>query len=159
MQTVSALLIVKNEAQYIERALGSLLWCDEIVVVDAFSQDGTPLLCQDRSKPWADKIRFFQKEWMGFSAQRNYAIDHARCSWIFFLDGDEACSQELATRIRSLLESPDLTPAQFKVRRQEYFLKKPIHHGIWNPSYHIRFFPKERLRFVGEVHEGVESPY
>ncbi len=159
MQTVSALLIVKNEAKYIERALESLIWCDEIVVVDAFSQDETPLLCQDKSRAWAGKIRFLQKEWMGFSAQRNFAIDQARSSWIFFLDGDEACSPSLATKIRSLLDSPDLSPAQYKVRRQEYFLKKPIHHGIWNPSYHIRFFPKDRLRFVGEVHEGVESPF
>jgi glycosyltransferase involved in cell wall biosynthesis len=159
MQTVSGLLIVKNEAKFIERALTSLLWCDEIVVVDAFSQDETPLLCQDRTKPWAGKIRFLQKEWLGFSAQRNFAIDQSRSSWIFFLDGDESCSPELAVRIRGLLDSPELQPSQYKVRRQEFFLKKPIHHGIWNPSYHIRFFPKERLRFVGEVHEGVESPY
>jgi len=159
MRTVSGLLIVKNEAHYIERALLSLLWCDEIVVVDAFSQDQTPLICQDPARPWAKKIRFLQKEWQGFSTQRNFAIDQARSSWVFFLDGDEACSPELATRIRTLLESPDLQPAQYRVRRQEFFLKKPIHHGIWNPSFHVRFFFKERLRFVGAVHEGVDSPY
>jgi glycosyltransferase involved in cell wall biosynthesis len=159
MRTVSALLIVKNEAKYIERALESLLWCDEIVVVDAFSQDETPLFCKDHNRPWAGKIRFLQKEWQGFSAQRNFAIDQARSSWVFFLDGDETCSPELASKIRVLLDSPNLRLTQFKIRRQEFFLKKPIHHGIWNPSYHIRFFPKDRLRFVGDVHEGVESPF
>jgi len=159
MRSVSALLIVKNEAIFIERALLSLLWCDEIVVVDAFSQDDTPLICQDKSKPWAQKIRFLQREWAGFSEQRNFAISQARNPWVFFLDGDEACSTELATRLRNLLNSPESRPSQFKVRRQEFFLKKPIHHGIWNPSYHIRFFHKENLRFVGDVHEGIESPY
>ncbi len=156
MRSISALLIVKNEACYIERALLSLLWCDEIVVVDAFSTDETPAICGDPAKPWAKKIRFLQKEWMGFSAQRNFAISQARSPWVFFLDGDEACSPELAERIQSLLKSPDLTPGQYKVRRQEFFLKKPIHHGIWNPSYHVRLFYRDHLRFTGEVHEGVE---
>ncbi len=156
MRSVSALLIIKNEARYIERALSSLLWCDEILVVDAFSQDETRALCTDAGKPWSSKIRFMQKEWLGFSAQRNLAIEHAKNPWVFFLDGDESCSPELAQKIQSLLESPGLTPGQYKVRRQEFFLKKPIHHGIWNPSYHIRFFYRDHLRFTGEVHEGVE---
>ena len=159
MRAVSALLIVKNEAAYIERALRSLTWCDEILVVDSFSQDETPQICRDPAMPWASKIRFMQKEWLGFSAQRNFAIEHARHPWILFLDGDEACSPELEQSLKKLLAGPELTPGQYKIRRQEFFLKKPIHHGIWNPSYHIRFFYKERFRFVGEVHEGVESPY
>jgi len=159
MQPVSALLIVKNEAHFIERALESLLWCDEIVVVDACSTDATPTLCKDPSKPWASKILFFQKEWMGFSAQRNYAISQTTYPWIFFLDGDEACSPELASKLKQVLADPALTPAQYKIRRQEFFLKKPIHYGIWNPSYHFRFFYKDGFRFEGEVHEGAKSVY
>lgn len=159
MRLVSGLLIIKNEELYIERALRSLLWCDEILVIDSFSTDRTPEICQDPLAPWAKKIRFFQRTWPGFSEQRNFAIEHAKYEWLFFLDGDEACSPELTSRIQALLESEALTPAQYKVRRQEFFLKKPIHHGIWNPSYHIRFFYKEKLKFVGCVHEGVQSPY
>lgn len=159
MRPVTGLLIIKNEELYIERALRSLLWCDEILVVDSFSTDQTPLLVQSPTAPWAKKLRFLQKEWLGFSEQRNYAISQAKHPWIFFLDGDEACSPELEKKILSLLASPDLTPAQYKIRRQEFFLKKPIYHGIWNPSFHIRFFYKDQLRFTGEVHEGVKSPY
>jgi glycosyltransferase involved in cell wall biosynthesis len=159
MQAVSALLIVKNEAHFIERALQSLLWCDEIVVVDAFSSDATPSLCQDPTRPWASRLRFVQKEWMGFSAQRNFAIAQTKNPWVFFLDGDEACSPELAKKLQALLSDPTLTPAQYKIRRQEFFLKKPIHYGIWNPSFHFRFFFKEGFQFEGEVHEGPKSPY
>jgi glycosyltransferase involved in cell wall biosynthesis len=159
MRPITGLLIVKNEELFIERALTSLLWCDEILVVDSFSTDETPNICRDKSKPWASKIRFLEKEWLGFSAQRNFALSHARHSWVFFLDGDEECSPELAQSLQALLSDPDLTPAQYQVRRQEFFLKKPIHHGIWNPSYHIRFFYKEHLEFEGEVHEGVKSTY
>ncbi|MBC7396481.1 MAG: glycosyltransferase family 2 protein [Bdellovibrionales bacterium] len=159
MRPITAMLIVRNEESFIERALASVLWCDEIIVVDAFSHDCTPILCRDPQKPWAQKIKFFQQEWLGFSSQRNFAISKATHPWIFFLDADEACSPELATKIQALLSSHDLAPAQYKVRRQEFFLKKPIHHGIWNPSFHIRFFFKEGFQFTGAVHEGVKSDY
>ena len=158
-QPISGLLIVKNEAQFIERALSSLLWCDEIIVVDALSTDETPALCLNPTQPWNKKIKFIQKEWIGFSAQRNFAIDQATHDWIFFLDGDEACSGELSKEILNLLKDAALVPAQFKVRRQEFFLKKPIRYGIWNPSYSVRLFYKKSFRFIGEVHEGVSCPY
>lgn len=155
---ISAVLIVKNEAAFIERALHSLLWCDEIVVVDAYSDDATPILCKHAQAPWASKMKFIQKEWLGFSTQRNFAMSQTQNNWVFFLDGDEACSPELASAIRKTLNETDET-FQYKIRRQEFFLKKPIHYGIWNPSYHIRLFKKEGIEFVGNVHEGVKSNY
>src|SRR6185369_8970472 len=30
---------------------------------------------------------------------------------------------------------------------------KPIHHGIWNPSYQDRFFHRSGVKYVNEVHE------
>ncbi len=157
MVPVTGLLIVKNEQEFIERALNSLLWCDEILVIDSHSTDGTPGICTDPVRPWAPKMRFIQKEWSGFSSQRNFGIDQARHDWIFFLDGDEQCSPELSQKIGETLNSPGLRPGIYKVRRQEFFLGKPIHHGIWNPSYHERLFHKSGVRFVGEVHEGISG--
>ena len=156
MQPVSAVLIVKNEAAYLKATLQSLLWCDEIVVVDSFSTDSTPEICKQADAPWATKMNFIQHEWLGFSNQRNFAMKRAQHEWVFFLDGDETCSPELISSMKKRL-SENLTPAQYKVRRQEYFLKKPIHYGIWNPSYHFRFFPKSKVEFKGEVHEGLNS--
>jgi glycosyltransferase involved in cell wall biosynthesis len=157
MVPVTGLLIVKNEQEFIERALNSLLWCDEILVVDSYSTDETPRICMDANRPWASRIRFIQKEWMGFSAQRNFAVDQARHDWIFFLDGDEQCSVELAAKIRHTVTGSGQLRGVFKVRRQEFFIGKPIRHGIWNPSYHERLFHREGVRFIGEVHEGISG--
>jgi glycosyltransferase involved in cell wall biosynthesis len=156
MVRVSGLLIVKNEASFIEQALLSVLWCDEIVVVDAMSTDQTPEICLRVDAPWSSKIKFVQNEWIGFSAQRNVAIDLAKYEWVFFLDADERCSEALAIRLQEILKN-EPSPAVFKVRRQEYFLRKPIHYGIWNPSFHMRFFPKQGVKFFKTVHEGIES--
>jgi len=157
--SVSAVLIVRNEAAYIARALQSLIWCDEIVVVDAMSDDQTLEICKDPKAPWASKLNFIQQSWLGFSEQRNFAMSKATSKWIFFLDGDEACSPELAKRIQQLLaeNSKDDTSVQYKVHRQEFFLGKPIHYGIWNPSYHVRLFKNGEVRFSGDVHEGTIS--
>ena len=41
----------------------------------------------------------------------------------------------------------------YKVRRIEYFLGKPIHYGIWNPSYQDRFFHRAGVKYVNDIHE------
>lgn len=157
--TISAVLIVRNESAFIARALNSLLWCDEIVVVDSLSTDDTPQLCQDPKAPWASKIRFYQQEWLGFSGQRNLANSKAKFDWIFTIDGDEACSEELKNRILNIISEKNSHQKmiQYKIRNQEYFLGRPIHYGIWNPSYHVRLYPNGTLNFTGSVHEGIDS--
>lgn len=154
--SISAVLIVKNEAAYIAKALQSLLWCDEIVVIDSFSTDDTAKICKDPKAPWATKIKFSQQDWLGFSEQRNFAMEQATSKWIFFLDGDESCSLELSRRIQEILSDnkKDGPSIQYKIHRQEYFLGKPIYFGIWNPSFHVRLFKKGEVKFSGEVHEG-----
>ena len=157
--SISAVLIIKNEEEYISRALQSLSWCDEIIVVDSYSSDQTIKICNDPKAPWSSKIKTIQQEWLGFSEQRNFAIEKASSKWIFFLDGDEACTPELANRIQKLLSDhhQDQPSIQYRVHRQEFFLGKPIHYGIWNPSYHVRLFKKGDVKFAGTVHEGSVS--
>ena len=41
MQTVSAYILAYNEAEKLKAAAESVLWADEIVVVDYHSTDGT----------------------------------------------------------------------------------------------------------------------
>ena len=94
MTPVSALLIVKNEEAFIENTLNSLTWCDEIVVIDAQSTDRTQEICVNPQAPWAKKMQFITQPWLGFSAQRNIAMKHAKHEWVFFLDGDETGSPE-----------------------------------------------------------------
>jgi glycosyltransferase involved in cell wall biosynthesis len=151
---VSAVIITRNEEAKIGRCLDSLTWADEIVVVDAKSSDATPKICQDPSRAWSQKIKFFSRDWSGFRDQRNFSIAQAKNDWLLVVDADEACSQELATKIKTLLTDPKGPPhSAYKVRRIEYFLGKPIHFGIWNPSYQDRFFHRDGVQYANEVHE------
>jgi (heptosyl)LPS beta-1,4-glucosyltransferase len=151
---VTAAIITRNEERQIERCLTSLLWADEIIIVDAESTDRTAELCQRPGAPWAGKIRFLTRAWTGFRDQRTYAMEQSRNDWMLVVDADEQCSPELAKKILDLLAPPEGPAARaYKVRRIEYFLGKQIHYGIWNPSYQDRFFHRAGVRYVNDIHE------
>jgi len=152
--SISAVSICRNEEKKIERCLNSVTWADEILVIDAESSDKTQAICLDSNQPWANQIRLLSRAWTGFRDQRNYAIQTACHDWIFVIDADEACSPELAQKLRETLKTPTESLARaYKIRRIEYFLGKEIHYGIWNPSYQDRFFHRKGVTYVNEIHE------
>lgn len=154
MTPVSAVIITHNEEKYIARCLRSLAWADEILIIDAHSNDKTPDLCQELNQPWSDKVKFIQRKWSGFREQRNFALEQAKNDWVFVIDSDEECSPELADKINSFFSNGGTPPHRaYKVRRQEFFLQKPIHFGIWNPSYQDRFYHRAGVKYVNEIHE------
>jgi len=156
---ISAVIITRNEKARIGRCLESLVWADEILVVDGLSDDGTADVCLDPSAPWASRVRVVGHEWKGFRDQRNYAIREARHDWILAVDADEVCSPPLAMRLKKILSLPGGPPCKYyKVRRQEFFLGKPIHYGVWNPSYQDRFFHREGIEYVNDIHEYPRYP-
>jgi len=154
---VSAVLISANEERYIARVLASVGWCDEIVVVDARSEDRTKEIATDPTAPWASKLKWFEREWDGFRNQRNFALDRANSEWVLCIDADEECTPALRDRLEAILAEPSPHP-YWKVHRQEYFLGKPIRYGVWNPSYQDRFFRKDGVRFVNDIHEYAKFP-
>lgn len=83
--TVSACLIVKNEADVLDRCLSSIAdLVEEIIVVDTGSDDATKTV----AKMYTDKVYDFQ--WCDdFSAARNYAFSLCSCDFIYSADADE----------------------------------------------------------------------
>lgn len=151
---LSVAIITFNEEKYIARCLASLDWADEILVIDAESSDQTVEICKNPKSSWSSKIKVLSRKWSGFSDQRNYSIDSAKNDWILVVDADEMCTPELRDRIQKLLATPGGPPRKaYKVRRIEYFLGKPIYHGIWNPSYQDRFFNRQGVRYKNDIHE------
>jgi glycosyltransferase involved in cell wall biosynthesis len=151
---VTAAIISLNEEARIARCLRALTWVDEIVVVDGGSTDRTVEICEDPGTPWAGKIRVLTHPWQGFRVQRTYAMEQSKNDWILVVDSDEECSPELAAHLQELLAQPGGPPLKaYKVHRQEYFLGKPIYWGIWNPSYQDRFFNRQGVKYVNDIHE------
>ncbi|CAN5654515.1 glycosyltransferase family 2 protein [soil metagenome] len=155
MPGISVVIICKNEEKNIAACLGSVKWCDEIIVIDAFSTDKT----QDIVKKFTDKL--FQKEWAGFSEQRKFGLEKCTKDWIFALDADERCTHELKEEILKLIKDPAIKENGFFIPRKSFFLDTWIKHSGWYPGYQMRLFKRSKVkldnRIIHEKYE-VESP-
>src|SRR6266852_7792898 len=97
MQNISAYILAYNEAEKIADAVSSVLWADEIVVVDSGSSDRTIEIAQCLG------ARVVQIPFHGFGDLRNQAIAECRLEWIFSLDSDERCTADARDEILSIL--------------------------------------------------------
>ncbi|MGE0615974.1 MAG: glycosyltransferase family 2 protein [Bacteriovoracia bacterium] len=156
---LSALIITHNEEKNIARCLESLTWVEEILVIDGGSSDRTLAICRDPGAAWATKIRVIENPWPGFRVQRNLCLKEAKHDWVLVVDADERCTPALAHRLRELLSATG-GPAKpaYKVQRLEYFLGKHIRHGIWSPSYQDRFYNRQGIQYINDIHEYPNYP-
>jgi glycosyltransferase involved in cell wall biosynthesis len=97
---ISGAIICRNNQETVLRAISSFHGlCDEIIVVDTGSTDGT----LDRLKGL--NIKLYETNWeKDFSKARNYAIGKCSGDWILFLDSDEWIDSKGKVQIKSLIE-------------------------------------------------------
>jgi len=139
---VSGCVICKNNADKIARTLDSLGWCDEIVVVDSGSTDGTVGVCEGHG---SGKVRVIQSGWRGFNKQREYAASACRNAWVLMLDADEECGEELRGEILGLTEEARRGVGLFKMPRKNFVMKR--HVRVWGPDFQTRLVHRERVEW------------
>jgi glycosyltransferase involved in cell wall biosynthesis len=147
---ISACVTAGNEEEKIAACLASLEWCDEIVVVDSFSQDKTYDICKHYTS------RVYQHAWEGYIAQKNHIRSLAHYPWILFVDADEVVSEDLRDEIESEFERGPGDTAGYRFPRMVHYLGKWIRHGEWYPDIKLRLFLKDRGHSEGqEPHDRV----
>lgn len=148
---LSVIVITRNEERNIAACLQSVAWADEIIVVDANSTDQTvPIARQFTTK-------IYVKEWLGFAAAKNFALEQATNDWVLWLDADERVPVELAKEIQDIVQNSAISHKSFQVARRAYFLGKWIKHCGWYPGYVVRLFRRDAARFNNShVHEKLE---
>jgi glycosyltransferase involved in cell wall biosynthesis len=146
---LSIYMITYNNERTVEKALRSIQWADEIVVVDSFSVDRTVEICRQ----FTGKV--FQRKWPGHQDQYQYAADLTLHPWIMFVDADEEIPQELAEEIRRELSTEKQDLDGFIAYRRTYYLGRWIQHGGWVPDCEIRLYRREKGRWQGGLHAKV----
>jgi glycosyltransferase involved in cell wall biosynthesis len=148
--TLSLAMIVKNEAEHLEKCLSTARpHVDEIVVVDTGSTDGTQAIAQR----YADV--FEEIEWPdSFSVARNHSFDLASGDYIMWLDGDEhIADDEQWYGIRRVLREEDgIAGIQFMVRNlvpENQILEADCMHQVRLVKNH------PIIRFEGKVHNQI----
>lgn len=147
---VSAVLIVKNGEQHLDRVLSAIGFCDEILVLDSGSTDRTREICAEH------KVRVEQQPFLGFGPQRQRAVALAKHDWVLVIDADEVLDYEAATTIQ-VLDYADPTRA-WRIRRRTYIGSREISFGDWRWDHQVRLFNRTHARFNDQrIDEMVES--
>jgi len=149
---ITAYILAYNQAEKIEAAVASVLWADEVLVVDSFSTDGT------REFATALGARVVDVPFHGFGDLRNRALEHCTHDWIFSLDSDERCTEAVRDEILALIAG---APAHdvYLVPRRSYMMGRWIKGSGWYPNFRQpQLFRKGTMRYTLEpVHEGYEN--
>jgi ATP-binding cassette, subfamily B, bacterial MsbA len=149
MPKISVYIIAFNEVEKVGRAIKSVQWADEIVIVDSWSTDGTTELAVQSG------ARVVQVVFTGFGDLRNQAIAACTHEWIFSLDSDEYCTPEAASEIKSIIQNNDSLDV-YRTPRMNYFMGKWIRHSGWYPNYRQpQLFRNGSMHYDNKpVHEG-----
>ena len=151
---VTVTVITLNEETHLPRAIESVRWADEVVVVDSGSTDRTVELAQKLG------ARVFHNPWAGYGQQKNHAQRHASHDWILNIDADEAVSPELAREIQEALTAIAEGRSQakgFSLPRKTYYLGHWIRYGGWYPNYLVRLADRRAAAWTEpQVHEALE---
>jgi glycosyltransferase involved in cell wall biosynthesis len=148
---LSACIIARNEETALPDCLASVAFCDEIVVVDSGSTDRTVAIAE------AAGARVVHQPWLGFGAQRNVALDHARGDWVLEVDADERITPALAAEIQHFVaHAPsDVDLAGLPLR--DLLVGHPLGPSAKYPKYRHRLVRRGALRHDEQrtVHEGL----
>jgi len=156
-QTISCAIVVFNEERNIRACLDTAKWMDEIVVVDAYSTDRTREICRQYTH------RIFERPWLGFGDQKNFAIEQATADWVFILDADERIGPDLEDEIENILAAGELNRAvAYYLPRRNFYYGKWVKRAGCYPDLQLRLFrrgvgrlndeePHNRFVFEGEA--------
>ena len=150
-QTIAGVVLTLNEDRDLARALRSLTWCDELLVLDSGSTDRTPEIARFCG---AQFVKHIQSPPFLITEQRNWALNKAglKSKWVLFLDADEEVSPTLAEQVRSCINSPDALHA-YELTPRFWFLGKWLKRTQGYPNWHPRLVRRGYTQFHGGVWE------
>ncbi|MCS7191820.1 MAG: glycosyltransferase family 2 protein [Armatimonadetes bacterium] len=143
--TISVIVLTRNEAKNIERCLKSVSWADEIVVIDAESEDETREIAEGMG------ARVIVHSWEGAGAQYAFGIAQAKGKWVLIVDADEEVTTELAKAIWQVINAPETPYAGYKVKRVNYALGQWLRYGGWQ-EWVLRLFLRDKVTSPPSLH-------
>lgn len=140
MSTVKKLSVViptYNCGEQLEKALRSVAWADEIIIVDMGSSDQTVPV----AKKFKSKIFTRIPSSGNFDENRKLAMRKASGDWVLKLDSDEILSFKLQQEIKNFLKTDNESVNGVYFYNRIFMLGKQIRYGFVKPNSHeLRMF-------------------
>src|SRR3989344_1582000 len=149
--SISVVINTLNEEGSIKRALESLSWADEVVIIDDGSTDATLEILRN-TKMKDERVKIFHHKSGGYvEPARNFAISKASGDWILILDADEEIPETLAVRLKNV--TTEMQQINYvEIPRKNIIFGKWMKASMWWPDYQIRFFKKGVVTWRNEIH-------
>lgn len=150
--SLSVVMIAKNEAELLTECLQSVAWADEIIVLDSGSSDRSVALAESLGA----KV-FTHTDWQGFGKQRQKAQSYATQDYVLMIDADERVTPELRHSIEQVLANAD-DNVVYSLGRRNLFLGRFMRHSGWYPDRVNRLYANQRYRYNDDlVHESLNT--
>ncbi|HNQ27152.1 MAG TPA: glycosyltransferase family 2 protein [Aquaticitalea sp.] len=142
MSRLTVIIPTFNEEHYIEGALYSVKFADQIIVVDSFSTDKTAAIAK------AHNCQVIERQFDNFSNQKNHALSYATSEWVLFLDADERITHALQKEMENVMATGKHTA--YKLHFPHFFMNRFMYHHHNDVT---RLVKRDKCHFEGNVHE------
>lgn len=152
---LAGVILCLNEEKTIARSIKSLDWCDEVLVVDSGSIDGSQRVAKQLG---ARVIENIPKGRFLISEQRNWALEQGglKSEWVLFLDADEEVGPSCQNAIKQAISNPE-TVDGFELTPRYWFLGRWLKRSQRYPNWHPRLLRRGRIQFEGGVWESFDN--
>lgn len=148
---LSGCVISYQEADRIADCVRSLDFCDEILVLDSGSTDGTQQIAAELGARVVENSPF-----PGHREQKQICVELAAHDWILSLDADERVTPALREEIQAL-RGRGLEPPGYEMPRHNHYLGRIVKRGLFWPDRKLRLFDRRAARWRGtNPHDRVE---
>lgn len=144
MNKLSVIILTKNAEAIIADCLDSVMFADEVIVIDDSSSDRTA----DLAKHLGAKVYEYHAE--SFAKRREFGLQKTKYKWVLYIDADERISKDLAEEIKDIINKKPETAA-YRLRRKNFYLGN--HEWPKIEKLERLFFRDAIKGWRGEVHE------
>ena len=137
--SIAAIILTKNEEKHITRCINSLKGiCNEVFIIDSLSTDRTCEIAEELG------AKVYKNPWKNYATQFNYGVYQCpiQSAWIWRIDADEFLEGNIGIAVKNILSNCPADVNGVYVRKRIDFMGKPLLHGGWYPSYHLKIFRK-----------------
>lgn len=153
---LSAVVVVFNEEARLPECLKSLMFCDEIIVCDLGSTDGSLEIAYQ----FASKV--VQRSWVPFAEMILPSLfPLARHEWVLRLDPDEVIDPSLVGPIRNAMAEPPSNVCSYRLPSQYFFCGIKLEGTFWGGRRDRAFtiINPQRLKIEPLVHRSFAIPF
>jgi glycosyltransferase involved in cell wall biosynthesis len=146
----SVVILTYNEEVNIARALESVAFSDDVIVIDSFSVDETKAICEQ-----FENVRFIQNPFENLASQRQFALDQRlpRHKWVLALDADEWITPALRDELLDISSTWSADePVAYDLAMRIYMWGKWLRYSSEYPVYWRRFFRHEFVTYQQRGH-------